>query len=197
IRFRIAPSRCTRCSNSRLDSCSIAPISTRSRSRTFTSPRAAPVAAPARCRSPPSSSDKSRRRGDAAKSAAADARSALRRLRVRCALAGSTRRAQLLRCRRIDIEGLRIEHDAVELRRGLRGHVALADVVANLLDRPLERVAVAAATARADFEGVVRLELRHQHLRAGEIALPLSADAQLHRIAAAVEATVEPPRPAM
>src|SRR2546430_14649999 len=65
---------------------------------------------------------------------------ALRRLRVRgAALAGSTRRAQLFRRRCIDLEGLRIDHDAVELRRELRAHVALAHVVANLLDRPLER----------------------------------------------------------
>src|SRR5436309_2330127 len=123
---------------------------------------------------------------------------ALRRLRVRgAALAGSTRRAQLFRRRCIDLEGLRIDHDAVELRRRLRGHVALAHVVANLFDRPLERVAVAATTARADFEGVAGLELRHQHLGVGEIAFPLSADAQLHRVAGAVEAAVEPPWPAM
>src|SRR6516164_3700613 len=89
-------------------------------------------------------------------------RHALRRLRVRgAALAGPPRCAQLLRCHRIDLEGLRIDHDAVELRRELRAHVALAHVVANLFDRPLERIAVAAATARADFEGVARLELRH------------------------------------
>src|SRR5262249_7245774 len=62
---------------------------------------------------------------------------ALRRLRVRgAAIAGSTRRAQLFRCRRIDLEGLRIEHDAVKLRRGLHRHTALTHVVANLFDRP-------------------------------------------------------------
>src|SRR5262249_41777070 len=84
-----------------------------------------------------------------------------------------------------------------ELRRGLHRHVTLADVVANLFDRPLERVAVAAAAARADFEGIAGLELRHQHLGVGEIALPLPADAQLHRVAGTVEAAVEPPWPAM
>src|SRR6516165_10534527 len=71
-------------------------------------------------------------------------RHALRRLRVRgAALAGPPRCAQLLRCHRIDLEGLRIDHDAVELRRELRAHVALAHVVANLFDRPLERIAKA------------------------------------------------------
>src|SRR5262249_15639995 len=76
-------------------------------------------------------------------------------------------------------------------------YVTLADVVANLFDRALERITVTAAAARANLEGVAGLELRHQHLGVGEIALPLPADAQLHRVAGSVEAAVEPPWPAM
>src|SRR5262249_43428526 len=70
-------------------------------------------------------------------------------------------------------------------------------IFANLLDGPFERVAVAAATTRADLESVTGFELRHQDLGVGKIALPFPADPQFHRIAGPVEATVESPGPAM
>src|SRR5262245_32854476 len=59
----------------------------------------------------------------------------------------------------VHLEGFGIEHDAIELRRGLDRDIALADVLAHLIDRPLEWIAVATAAARSDFERVARLEL--------------------------------------
>src|SRR5262245_35290389 len=105
--------------------------------------------------------------------------------------------AQLLGRSHIHGESFRIDHDAIELRRGLDRDIALADVLAHLVDRPLERIAIAAAAARSDLERVARLELRHQDLGVGKIGLPLAPDAQLDRVARALEAAIETPGTAM
>src|SRR5207247_10800876 len=89
------------------------------------------------------------------------------------------------------------QNHGIELRRGFHRHVALPHVLADLLDRSCQRVAVAAATAGTDLERVAGLELRHQNLGIGKVALPFSGNAQLHRITRAVEPAIEPPRPAM
>src|SRR5262245_6169580 len=82
------------------------------------------------------------------------------RFRTRAA-GGRADGAQLLGRRHVHLEGLRVEHDAVELRRGLDRDIALPDVLAHLIDRPLERIAIAAPAARSDLKRVARLELRH------------------------------------
>src|SRR6266480_2992324 len=120
-----------------------------------------------------------------------------RRVRICCSPMRDSSCTQLLGCRRINLEGIGIEHHGIELRRGFHRHVALPHVLADLFDRSCQRVAVAATTAGTDLERVAGLELRHQNLGIGKVALPLSGNAQLHRITRAVEPAIEAPGPAM
>jgi hypothetical protein len=82
---------------------------------------------------------------------------------------------------------LRVDDHAVELGRGFDRDIALAHVLADLLDRALPGVAVAAAAAGADAEGVAVLLQVEDEFRVVEILIPCAvlAVADRKRVTAA------------
>src|SRR5262245_64617570 len=69
----------------------------------------------------------------------------------------------------VELEGGRVEDDAVEVAGRFQGDVAFHDVALDALGRALERVAVAATAAGFQDVGVAGAQLQHAYLAVREL----------------------------